>query len=325
MVERRTLDGKPNPAFRKACGGLLAPDAQRALAALSFTIPVEILADPQIFSVRTIDLPSGLSRHYQRCYLNLDRERFDRYLASLSDGVAEKIYGAVVCKIEQDHGYTLTLTNGRALRCRLLVGADGAASVVAKHLGIHKKLKQYVCLQQLFAATDNQNMYSAVFDQTLTDYSGWTFVKDGITYVGGAFAMHKDPHAKLNAMIEGLEKHGYTFGAPLRREGAMLNRPSAFLRPPVSKDGTAALIGEAAGFVSPSSAEGISFAINSAILAYQSLVKTQDFRRYRAASFSLRCKLFNKNFKLPFMYCPILRKLILKSGITSIVHNYAYK
>ena len=43
---------------KKPCGGLLAPDAQKALAGFDFVLPRDILADPQIFSVKTIDLVS---------------------------------------------------------------------------------------------------------------------------------------------------------------------------------------------------------------------------------------------------------------------------
>ena len=41
---------------KKVCGGLLAPDAQEMFAKLGLTLPTDILADPQIFDVETIDL-----------------------------------------------------------------------------------------------------------------------------------------------------------------------------------------------------------------------------------------------------------------------------
>ena len=50
----------------KPCGGLLAPDAQKALARFDLTLPKEILVDPQIFAVRTIDLTAQKQRCYQR-------------------------------------------------------------------------------------------------------------------------------------------------------------------------------------------------------------------------------------------------------------------
>ena len=53
--------GRDGQGFQKPCGGLLAPDAQKALARFGLTLPKTLLVDPQIFSVRTIDLGNGMS------------------------------------------------------------------------------------------------------------------------------------------------------------------------------------------------------------------------------------------------------------------------
>ncbi len=42
--------------FQKPCGGLISGDAQKALASFDLTLPKDILVDPQIFAVKTIDL-----------------------------------------------------------------------------------------------------------------------------------------------------------------------------------------------------------------------------------------------------------------------------
>ena len=67
------LDRKTDSSGLKPCGGLLAPDAQKALARFDLTLPNGVLADPQIFSVSVLDLDSGLARRYQRFYINMDR------------------------------------------------------------------------------------------------------------------------------------------------------------------------------------------------------------------------------------------------------------
>lgn len=59
----------------KPCGRLLSEDAQRSLARYDITLPKDVLVDPQIFSVKTIDLEAGLVRHYQRTYLNTDQRQ----------------------------------------------------------------------------------------------------------------------------------------------------------------------------------------------------------------------------------------------------------
>ena len=76
------IDGQ-DEKNKKPCGGLLAPDAQRALAKFKLSLPSELLSDPQIFAVEVIDLQSKITKYYQRHYLNMDRYSFDKYLVSL--------------------------------------------------------------------------------------------------------------------------------------------------------------------------------------------------------------------------------------------------
>ena len=69
------LDGCDNG--EKVCGGLLSPDAQDIFAKYDISIPTDVLASPQLFSVKTIDLADGYTRYYRRSYLNVDRRKFD--------------------------------------------------------------------------------------------------------------------------------------------------------------------------------------------------------------------------------------------------------
>jgi flavin-dependent dehydrogenase len=59
--------------FSKPCGGLLAPDAQRSFIRDGLTLPVDVIANPQIFSVKTVDVAASLTRNYQRSYININR------------------------------------------------------------------------------------------------------------------------------------------------------------------------------------------------------------------------------------------------------------
>ena len=83
------------------------------------------------------------------------------------------------------------------------------------------------------------------------------------------------------------------------------------------------LIGEAAGFISPSSLEGISSAIYSArdLATVLNSGRGSLNRRYFAKTRHIRVKLFLKILKCPFMYQPFLRKLVMKSGIFAIKIN----
>lgn len=133
------LDKKaPRPGgFKKPCGGLLAPDAQKALARFDLTLPKSVLVDPQLFSVRTLDLSTGLCRHYQRFYVNMDRDKFDRWLMSLIPSSVEVKNDARVTDITRDADGAFTVTfvqNGQTYtaRAKRVAGADGADSLVRR-------------------------------------------------------------------------------------------------------------------------------------------------------------------------------------------------
>ena len=110
---------------------------------------------------------------------------------------------------------------------------------------------------------------------------------------------------------------GLALGQPERTEACQVlrpHRPASFC---LGGD-NAYLIGEAAGLISPSSLEGISSALISACALAESLREANPLRAYRKKLRRLRGKLLAKNLKCPFMYHPLLRDLVLRSGLTSI-------
>jgi flavin-dependent dehydrogenase len=66
---------RKNSHNAKCCGGLLSPDAQKILAQFNICLPKDILVDPQIFSVKTIDMDNHIERCYQRFYINMNRAK----------------------------------------------------------------------------------------------------------------------------------------------------------------------------------------------------------------------------------------------------------
>ena len=114
----------------KPCGGLLAPDAQKVLAQFDLTLPKEVLVDPQIFSVRTMDLETGLQRWYQRMYINMDRSKFDKWLLGLVPENVKVVKGR--CTGTKDNILSYADEKGKITRVisKTIVGADGANSIV---------------------------------------------------------------------------------------------------------------------------------------------------------------------------------------------------
>ena len=119
------IDGQ-QLTFSKPCGGLLAPDAQKLLAKFDLVLPKNILEDPQIFAVQTIDVDQKLVRYYQRHYLNMDRYAFDQWLLSLIPSHVDVLKGRCG-KIEKDGDlFTVLIKRSDAetqVTSRMIIGA----------------------------------------------------------------------------------------------------------------------------------------------------------------------------------------------------------
>lgn len=103
--KRQLLESNAKKSSMKCCGGLLSPDAQKLLAKLGLGIPKDIMVDPQIFVVRTIDMHNKTEKYYQRFYFNLDREKFDKWLLSLVPPEVDIRCGHIFKNLERKDGY----------------------------------------------------------------------------------------------------------------------------------------------------------------------------------------------------------------------------
>jgi len=306
----------------KPCGGLLSPDALRVLARFNLAIPEGVIASPQIFSVKTIDLDRHITRHYPRFYLNIDRQKFDLWLMSLIPESVTLCPGSVVTSVRRAGDiYEITCrTQGRedTISARYVVGADGARSVVARMLFGPRQESLLLALQE-WTRCDGQNpFFSCIFYRRNPESYSWSLCKGGFFLFGGAYPLH-GARRIFEGQKERLREYGIGPSAPARREACLVRRLHR-LGDIRLGSGNALLIGEAAGFISPSSFEGISGALQSAYLLSRVLNagKGRVLRQYGRTTRKLRVRYALKIVKAAVLCSPLLRFLIMKSGIRSI-------
>jgi len=322
LVDKRPLLERPDSRRSgKCCGGLLAPDAQGMLSRLGLGLPKSVLEEPQLFVVKAVDVQRGLERYYQRHYINMNRRKFDCWLLSMVPPGVEVRTGCRLQSWDRGHeGFRLVLAGDHGAfveQARVLVGADGAFSKVRLQAsGGPDMPRRYVAIQEWIETEGDPACFSSIFDRTITDFYCWTIPKDGRLIIGAALDPKDDASAKFALLKQRLVRQGLEIGRIVRREGAWLLRPVRTRQLWTGGDGLA-LIGEAGGWISPSSAEGLSYAFRTAVMLADSLEDglVGFEKRYRERAGALKRNVFLKNVKARFIYDPTLRWGLMKSGL----------
>lgn len=315
------IDGQ-NASHPKPCGGLLAPDAQKVLASFDLTLPKQVLADPQIFAVETIDLCSRRVRYYQRHYLNMDRYAFDSWLVSLIPNRVDICKGRCIEIERSEDRFCLSLRDGRRAQAMAVVGADGASSMVRRKF-FCEPTKKYIAIQQRFKGSPHSAVpyYSCIFDPETSNSCSWSIHKDDEIIFGGAFDIvgGRENFERQKARLE--DFIGAPLGEPILTEACLVCSPRRRRDFNCGRE-SIYLVGEAAGFISSSSFEGISSAMLSGKYLADALSVAESPKSaigsYRKKCRKLQFKLSTKIFKRAVLCSPLSRGLIMKSGIESV-------
>ena len=264
---------------RKACGGGLTGKVSEAL-----DFDISSVVERKIHGGR-IYSPSGLViEHtlYDSAGVNVRREAFDNLLLRKAEEAGAKIIeGERVVDVHEETDSVTAVTRSGSYSGRLLVGADGVNSIIAKKTGLRLKWKDDqvgLCIEATVPLTkaevDRISTSTEHADRSVAEiYFGkvnygyaWAFPKESefSLGIGVRISKMKDLKGAWKKFIsEFEERHGVKCD---------LSRTTAArvpLKPKIENTHTKRimLVGDAAGMVAPVTAEGIYFAIESGKLA----------------------------------------------------------
>jgi flavin-dependent dehydrogenase len=257
----------------KSCGGMLNEVAQTFLRRIG-PMPEDCLVSPNTVTFRFVDWDRGVRRTTGMEFLNVDRARFDSWLArAVLPAAVEVADGCAVEAVAQDETRVVvslrTPDGARAISCDNLIGADGARSSVRRALG-KDTAPTYVTIQdQVRLSGGLEPYFDCIYMREIGDDLAYAYLtsKGEHAVVGSVlYPRTKRSGERQDRVLATLRASYPQLGESVRREaGAAL-----YLRSPddvVPGVGRVLLAGEAGGFMSPTSGEGISYALESGLRA----------------------------------------------------------
>ena len=299
----------------KPCGGAIPP---RLIS--DFDIPdAQIVA--KISTARMIS-PTGrrVDIPIEDGFVGMvDREHFDEFLrVRAAEAGAVRVTGRF-SRIERDEGGTHVVYTDRGdgaekrLSCRLIVGADGARSAVARaEVPGGDTIPYVIAYHEIIAAPTATAGYDpqrcdVIYDGAISpDFYGWIFPHGASASVGMGTGIDG---TDLKAATAALRRSaGLSDCATLRREGAPIP-----LKPLDRWDNgrDVVLAGDAAGVVAPSSGEGIYYAMVGGRVAATAAAATLASGRVK--DLMLARKLFMREHKQVFRVLAAMQNAYYRS------------
>ncbi|PSR96643.1 Geranylgeranyl diphosphate reductase [Actinidia chinensis var. chinensis] len=327
LIERKMDNCKP-------CGGAIP-----LCMVGEFDLPLDII-DRRVTKMKMIspsnvavDIGQTLKPHE---YIGMvRREILDAYLRDRAAAAGATVINGLFLKMDMpkrsdadpDSPYVLHYTGydaktggageRRTLEVDAVIGADGANSRVAK--GISAGDYEYaIAFQERIKIPESKMKYYEdlaemyVGDDVSPDFYGWVFPKCDHVAVGTGTVTHKSDIKKFQTATRNRAKEKILGGKIIRVEA----HPIPEHPRPRRVAGRVALVGDAAGYVTKCSGEGIYFAAKSGRMCAEAIVEGSENGRRMVAEEDLRkyLELWDKTYWPTYKVLDVLQKLFYRSN-----------
>lgn len=270
------IDSKDFPR-KKACSGILVTEG---IDFFEGSLDKSILVKPTKLDIIYQDWDNGTEKITKKGFLNTDRFLLDNFLF---DSVRNKKNISFVKNTtfldytkthDGVHKVIMLESNGlvKPIISKYLIGCDGALSRVRKKID-SREIPFYIGVQEFVKTNVLIDKAYFIFDSDITDFYSWVIPKQPYVEIGALL----DPNDSREKFLLLKKKVSEKLG--IVGEGVL--NSAIVLRPNPSKDvllgkDSILLCGEAAGLISPSSAEGISYALRSGKYCADALNNSSD-------------------------------------------------
>lgn len=308
------LDAKELPRS-KPCGGALNPWSWRFLK--NFGVPESLMLDPRSIHFRFVDWDRRITRKTTLEFRNVKRDKFDEWLLDLVPHSVDILSKAALVGIAQKNGgVALDLSrNGSIERITAgyVVGADGPHSRTRLSLG--RDIERYMAVQDWLECGKTLPPYfDCIGTSKISPDFAYAYImpKGEYALIGSVFypgATHIKQKHRL--FLQLVRESNPDLGESVKQEAALAVRMRSandlFLG-----EGRILLAGESAGFISPTSGEGISYALSSGEACARALADRNEgaLRRYERLASPISTNIRNKMRKLPIISNRYLQRFI---------------